>query len=201
MKMVLVGEASPFPDTTADRAAAFDAIVQQYQARIARYLVRLVDDPELALDLTQDTFVSAFRNIHALRSELALGAWLYRIATNMAIHARKKNRRILWQRLADYENSSAASVVAPDEVVMSREQVRQALMKLPRDRAACLMLHINEGFTYAEVAAILGITPEAARKRIGRAKGQFRAFYDAAERSVNPNRSPIPGTLRTRESV
>src|SRR5438270_11400882 len=82
------------PEIVRDETIAFDAIVHEYQARIARYILRLVNDPELALDLTQDTFVNAFRHIHALRSELALSAWLYRIATNLAIHARKANRRL-----------------------------------------------------------------------------------------------------------
>jgi RNA polymerase sigma-70 factor (ECF subfamily) len=160
--------------------SAFDTIVQQYQARIARYILRLVNDEELALDLTQDTFVNAFRNIHNLRSDLALSAWLYRIATNLAVHARWRNRRIHWQPLANLENTTWAAADAPDNMVMDRELVRQALDHLPRDRAACLLLHVKEGFSYEEVAVIMGSTPEAVRKRIARAKDQFRAFYDAA---------------------
>lgn len=160
--------------------SAFDMIVQEYQVRIARYIVRLVNDEELALDLTQDTFVNAFRNIHNLRSDLALSSWLYRIATNLAVQARWRNRRIHWQPLADLENTSWAAVEAPDSMVMDRELVHQALSKLPRERAACLLLHVKEGFSYEEVAAIMGSTPEAVRKRIARAKEQFRAHYDTA---------------------
>ena len=65
-----------------------------------------------------------------------------------------------------------------------REQVQQALSQLSRDRAACLLLHVKEGFSYAEVAAIVGITPEAARKRIARAKEQFRTLYDEQSKDV-----------------
>jgi len=157
---------------------AFDAIVQQYQARLARYILRLVNDQELALDLTQDTFVSAFRNIHTLRSELALSAWLYRIATNLVIHARAKNRRLQIQSLANLENSRHVAVEAPDGMVMDRELVYEALSQLSRERAACLLLHVQEGFSYDEVATIMCTTPEAARKRIARAKEQFRLYYD-----------------------
>lgn len=169
----------------ADSRFAFDAIVQQYQARIARYVFHLVDDQELALDLTQDTFVSAFRNIHTLRSDLALGAWLYRIATNLAIQARKRNRRLLVQPLINFENCQQASVEAPDRMVMDRELVLRVLTQLPRDRVACLLLHVREGFNYDEVAAIIGITPEAARKRIARAKDQFRAIYNASLEDIS----------------
>src|SRR5579864_166843 len=101
-EMIAQSEQVPIAGSMRDRAA-FDGIVQQYQARIARYILRLVHDPELALDLTQDTFISAFRNIHSLRSEMALSAWLYRIATNVAVQARWRNARIHWQPLADLE--------------------------------------------------------------------------------------------------
>jgi RNA polymerase sigma-70 factor (ECF subfamily) len=168
-----------------DSALGIDTVVLQYQARIARYLLRLVNDPELALDLTQDTFVNAFRHIHTLRSDRALSAWLYRIATNLAIHARRKNERMRCLPLTDYENTSIVSTAAPDENVIDRELVHMALSQLPRDRAACLLLHIKEGFNYSEVAAIMGTTPEGARKRIARAKDQFRQVYDANRMDVN----------------
>jgi RNA polymerase sigma-70 factor (ECF subfamily) len=159
---------------------AFEAIVQQYQTRIARYILRLVHDPELALDLTQDTFVSAFRSIHNLRSDLALSAWLYRIATNIAVQARRRNARIHWESLTGVENSSIAATAAPDGLVIDRDSVTMALAQMPRERAACLLLHAKEGFSYEEVAVIVGSTPEAVRKRISRAKEQFRAIYDAS---------------------
>ena len=165
---------------TGERCEPFDAIVREYQARIARYINRLVNDPELALDLTQDTFVNAFRGIHSLRSELALGAWLYKIATHLAVRARTKDGRLHMHRLTDFENTVQAASMAPDDQIMERELVQQTLMRLPRERAACLLLHVKEGFSYTEVAEIVGTTPEGARKRIARAKEQFRALYDGA---------------------
>lgn len=177
MEMIARNESTISAAAPRDRAA-FDAIVQQYQTRIARYILRLVHDPELALDLTQDTFVSAYRNIHNLRSDLALSAWLYRIATNIAVQARWRNGRIHWQSLSTIENSGWAATAPPDGMVMDRELVHLALSRMPRDRVACLLLHAKEGFSYEEVATIVGSTPEAVRKRIARAKEQFRTIYD-----------------------
>jgi RNA polymerase sigma-70 factor (ECF subfamily) len=168
---------------------AFEFIVQQYQTRIARYILRLVHDPELALDLTQDTFVSAFRSIHNLRSDLALSAWLYRIATNIAVQARRRNARIHWESLTGVENTSLASTAAPDGLVIDRDSVTMALAQMPRERVACLLLHAKEGFSYEEVAVIVGSTPEAVRKRISRAKEQFRAIYDASCEERHGSRS------------
>jgi RNA polymerase sigma-70 factor (ECF subfamily) len=164
---------------------AFDAIVEAYQTRIARYILHLVGDEELALDLTQDTFVNAFRNIHSLRSGLALGSWLYRIATNVAVQARARSRHMPMQPLVNLEYSGWAATEPPDRLVMDRELVRQALALLPRERAACLLLHVREGFSYEEVAVIMNSTPEAIRKRVARAKEQFRAIYNAASRDTS----------------
>ena len=164
-----------------------ETIVQQYQTRLARYLMHLVNDQELALDLTQDTFVQAFRTIHALRSNMALTAWLYRIATNLAIKARQRNRRLLWQPLDEARHCAHMAVNAPDDLVVNRELVGTILAQLPRQRAACLLLHVHEGFNYEEVATIVGSTPEAVRKRISRAKEQFRALYDTAVQDADPH--------------
>jgi RNA polymerase sigma-70 factor, ECF subfamily len=162
---------------------AFDAIVETYHVRIARYLYRLVGDQEVALDLTQDTFLEAYRGIGRLRSNLALSAWLYRIATNHAVGYRRRHQLISWLPLPGWADAhpERSSSPAADEGCGERECVHRALLSLPRDRAACLLLHAREGFSYEDVGAICGISPEAARKRIARAKEQFKAAYDAQQ--------------------
>lgn len=164
---------------------AFDRIVQDFQVRISRYLLRLVHDEELALDLTQDTFIKAYRSIHSLRSAENLSAWLYRIATNLAIQARTRSALLRFETLAEPSDCTFGVCEAPDRGVIDRDTVSAALRKLPPDRLVCLMLHVHEGFNYDEVAAIVNASPEAVRKRISRAKQQFREVYNSAcEESV-----------------
>jgi RNA polymerase sigma-70 factor (ECF subfamily) len=164
----------------AGSADAFDAIVETYHVRIARYLYRLVGDQEVALDLAQDTFLEAYRGIGRLRSDLALAAWLYRIATNHAVGFRRRQQLVIWLPLLGWATAHPERSCSPpaDEGCEERECVQRALLALPRDRAACLLLHAREGFSYEDVGAILGISTEAARKRIARAKEQFKAAYD-----------------------
>ncbi len=156
---------------------AFTAIVERYQAQLARYLYRLVGNEQTALDLAQDTFLEAYRSLHTLRSDLALRAWLFRIATNRAIEVHRRRRRIQWLPLLGGAQAREAPGPTPEEACGEHDLVMQALRRLPRDHAACLILHHHEGFTYGDVAAIVGISSEATRKRIARARDQFKVIY------------------------
>ena len=74
-------------------ATAFNRLVEDRHADIYALLVRLTDDPEEARDLTQETFLQAFRNIAGFRGDADLRTWLYRIAVNQA-----RNRWRWWKR-------------------------------------------------------------------------------------------------------
>ena len=70
--------------TTPDRAA-FDRLFEEYSAPIYNYVLRMVGDPDRAADVTQDTFIKAYRKLDTLTDEHSTKSWLYRIATNTAI--------------------------------------------------------------------------------------------------------------------
>ena len=75
---------------------AWEDIVLEYQAPLSRYLYNMVRDKELARDLTQDTFIEAYRGISTTEGELKLKSWLYRIATNNAIQVLRRRKIISW---------------------------------------------------------------------------------------------------------
>lgn len=159
--------------------SAFTVVVERYQARIARYLRRLVGSVALAEDLTQETFLSAYRSIRKTDSELALGPWLYRIATNHAyMHFR---RRKLLQFLPFLDNRPGETAPPADAGLGEQDLVRRALARLPREYSTPLLLHMVEGFRHHEVGAILGISAEAARKRVARGSEMFRRAYAELE--------------------
>lgn len=158
---------------------AFSVVVERYQARIARYLRRLVSNQATAEDLTQETFLNAYVAIRKTDSALALGPWLYRIATNQAyMHFRRKK---LLQFLPFLEDRAVGSAPAADTGMAEQDHVRRALQKLPPDYAIPLQLHMVEGFKHHEVGAILGISAEAARKRVARGSEMFRKAYREQE--------------------
>jgi RNA polymerase sigma-70 factor (ECF subfamily) len=154
---------------------AFAGIVEKYQAPIQRYLYRLTGDYELARDLTQDTFIQAYKSILKTDSELSLRAWLYRIAVNNALQHHRRKKLVSFIPLKKAEKIDSAH---PDE--KDRDMaIEEALLKVPEKLRVCIMLHFVEGFKYREIAEILGISEEAVRKRVARGSQKFRKLYSA----------------------
>jgi RNA polymerase sigma-70 factor, ECF subfamily len=154
--------------------AAFAALVKRYQQPVGSYLWRLTRDPELALDLTQDTFVRAYRSIGTTPGSLVLRPWLFRIATNLAYDYFRRQRRFARLPIGMFHRPAAQDEPSNIE---ERELVQRALARLdPRDRAVLLLCAVEQ-LSYREVAAITGCGPEAVRKQFTRAKERFRRAY------------------------
>jgi RNA polymerase sigma-70 factor (ECF subfamily) len=174
-------------------AEAFRLLVERLQQPITGYLNRLVGDREVALDLAQDTFLQVYREIEKTSVDLALDAWIYRIATNYGL--RYLNRKRLHQfvhfsfdaNLSSDENMHTPNFIYADgtplagpsieELIEMRMLIEQALSSLTPKDAACLQLHFGNGFTYEQIGRIIAITPEAVRKRVARGVEKFRAVY------------------------
>jgi RNA polymerase sigma-70 factor (ECF subfamily) len=175
MDVVVEDEAVLVERAQAGDREAFAALVERHQQRLGGYLFHLLGDRDLALDLTQDTFVRAYTAGHATRPGLALRPWLFRIATNLAYDVLRRRRRIAWVPLAVAQDRAA------DEPAPVEEQhvVRLALSRLRPEEQVVLVLCCVEDHSYAEVAAALDTTPDAVRKRLARAKDAFRVAYAA----------------------
>lgn len=161
---------------------AFEAIYGCYQARIAGYLYRMVQDPEVAADLTQDVFLRAYRAIGQTRPGLNLKSWLFAIATNAALSYHRRRRLLQWLPLDT--SGDGPPTDSPEEGVSRRAELGAALATLPRDQAACFLLWAREGFTYEEIGRILGISPGTAKTRSYRARlALARALRASEERT------------------
>jgi RNA polymerase sigma-70 factor (ECF subfamily) len=157
---------------------AFEALVARYQAALFRYLRGLVNDPEQARDLLQETFLRAYRSIGTLDDPSLLRSWLYRIAHNQAYSALRRRRLISWLPLTF---GLHLSTPAPDRGAVELARVEEALGRIPIQQRAALLLHLVAGFSYAEVAALLQVSEGTVRMRISRARAAFRAAYGGEE--------------------
>jgi len=156
---------------------SFDQLFARYQGPIYRHIRGLVGDPAQAEDLTQDTFLKAYKAWPSAR-EGAGAAWLYHIATNTARDALRHRRRLTWVPFApgDDDRLPAPDRDLPTHLAES-EALRHALAQLTPRQRACLLLRARDGLSIAEIAHALGLSPGTVKMTLYRAKDRVRAAY------------------------
>ncbi len=161
---------------------SFERIYDEFKTPIFNYIYHLVGDREQADDLTQDTFLKAFKALPKMDASLKLSAWLYRIATNTAYDALRRRKLIVWLPWQDLDHEPA-DLESPDpqETIGTTELVRQALRRMPATYRAALLLYTQEGFSYAEIAQTLNIAESGVKMYLSRARQAFREHYRALE--------------------
>lgn len=172
-----VMEACQGATATARAQARTEALVLEYQTKLARYLRRMVGDAEAALDLTQEVFFSAYRMLSADPERELNAGWLYRAATNAGISflRRKRILRILPLDREVERPSASLRTWGVDERSAASIDLQAALGRLAPEQSAALLLTSYAGYSSSEAAAILGTTPEAVRQRVCRAMRILRS--------------------------
>ncbi len=181
--MVALSDTALLAEAARGDTTAFETLFQRHYDRVYGILFRLVGERGEAEDLAQEAFLKL--HAHARRFRAAdenVGAWLYRVATNLGYNALRERRR-RWQRdiaLVPSDVADAADVVARRE---ERRAVRAALATLGQREAQLLVLRQME-FSYAECAAIVGVAPASVGTLLARAARAFRVAYEkqAADR-------------------
>ena len=175
--------AEPLPLGARDIEELFEKLYQQYEQPIYQYVYRLLGDSEDARDFTQDAFVKAYLALPRTNDELRVGAWLYRIATNVCLDELRHRKLLKWQSWEAFVSLFHPSQVARDNPerdalqTETRHEVAIVLEKLsPRYRAA-LMLREYHGLGYEEISAIMGTSRTAVKTLLLRARESFRLHY------------------------
>jgi RNA polymerase sigma-70 factor (ECF subfamily) len=177
-----------------DEAAAFiETLFAKHHSEIHVYLLRMVRDPELAADLTQDAFVKAYRNYDTLEKPENARAWLYQIAHPVALDEIRRRKII---RFLPWTGESRGAAPSAEHTVMDMRlsgDLQRALDKIPeRQRAALLLAELHD-LTGLELAAALGVSHVAARALLTRARESLRQAL-AAERAADASADRGPRT-------
>ena len=160
-----------------DSQEAFAALAARYLNLVYSVCRRELDDVEAAEDVTQAVFLILARKAPALGRNVVLSGWLFQTARFAA-----KNARLQAQRRADYEQKAAEAM---GEQATSREDaawpeieplLNRSLVALREGERECVLLRFFQGLSFAEAGAALGLSEEAARKRVARALEKMRAF-------------------------
>lgn len=156
--------------------AAFSTLFERFQTPIVNYLYRLVGDWDVAHDLAQDSFLKAYNALPRTDDTLQISPWLYRIATNTALDALRRRKRITWVPFSsDWEPHSPY----PDPAATHAESdaIQRALAQVPADMRICLVLNMYQGMTYKEIADTLGVSVNLVAVRIYRGREKFIEAY------------------------
>jgi RNA polymerase sigma-70 factor (ECF subfamily) len=165
---------------------ALDRLLQSIQSRLYGYLISLVHDEHLAMDLLQDVFVIVVRKIRWLREPSTFQAWVYRIASRQAFRALKRRRH-----LADCHDSGplteAVAAEAPGEGLAPEiiDRVPALLEAVSPASRVVLSLHYLHEMTLQEVADVLGIP-------IGTTKARLAYGLQALRRRLGEPGPPPP---------
>ncbi|MEI8334938.1 MAG: RNA polymerase sigma factor [Chloroflexota bacterium] len=169
-----------------DTRARVEELFALHSTEIHTYLARMVRDTELAADLTQDTFVRAFRSLDSLEDPAKARPWLYSIANRLALDDLRRRRIV---RFIPWTGESHGTAPSAERLVMDARlsgPLERALARIPeRQRAALLLAELHD-LTGVEIAGILGVSHVAARALLTRARESLRAAIAEEEALLPP---------------
>jgi len=172
---VEVWEADCIRRTQGGHRDAFNPLVAHYAPRIQAYLYRMLRNREEAEDLTQETFIKAFRALNRFDAERPFKSWLYTIATNTGLNALRGQKRKGIQVALDPELPAMRPAISRSGGEgESGEKLELAMAALSPRAAQLVTLHYHEGFSLLEAGRVLGMSESAAKAALCRARQELR---------------------------
>lgn len=171
---------------------AFAVLVDRHKGRVYRTLFQVVGDEQDAQDLSQEVFLKVFRALSGYRGEAAFTTWLHRLTLNLAFDwLRARKRRPLQVPLTpppDQEDRPAIEPVSPDETPEEtvlredrRQQLREAIHRLPPDYREAILLHHIHHLSYQQIAERIDVPVRTIETRLYRARAMLKKMLTEGE--------------------
>jgi RNA polymerase sigma-70 factor (ECF subfamily) len=187
-------QARPAAMEDEDRGLTFEELVDKYQKKIYNLILRSINDPEEAADLTQETFLNACRSFHSFRGECKIHTWLCQIAINQCknrFRQRDRRRAVEGPSLdaihagsedANHKLEIADWSQSPQEELLKKETYRYVLKAIaqldPQYRQVVTLCDLQQ-LSYQDIARITGLSLEAVKTRIHRGRLMLRRKLEA----------------------
>jgi RNA polymerase sigma-70 factor (ECF subfamily) len=158
---------------------AFEQLYRRHFRRVYALCLRMLGDPTLAEDLTQETFVNLFNKIGSFRGESAFTTWLHRMTVNQVLmFFRKASTR---QELTTDEGETPVQIVRGTEdpnamPVVDRIALQRAIRQLPPGYRTVFVLHDVEGYDHDEIARILEVSEGTSKSQLHKARLKLRTL-------------------------
>ena len=177
---------------------AFAALVERHERRVYNLALRMTGREEDARDATQDAFLTVLRKLSTFRGEAAFTTWLHRVAVNACYDVlRKRARAPLLEHSEQDDRPGLEPPPVPDHAASSALSidVQRALLQVPEDFRAVMILHDVRDLPQEEVASILGIPVGTVKSRLHRGRIALARAMDL------PRPGERPGTTAASEEA
>lgn len=172
---------------------AFAHLVAKYQTPVYNLVLRTVQHAHDAMDLTQETFVRAWRGLPQFRAQAQFSTWLYRLASNVCIdflRAQQHRSVVCLSEMGEegqtWEMPDPAP--GPESSLLRQEhaqQLRRALAQLRPEQRQILTLRAMQGLSYQQIAQVLGLREGTVKSRLARAREQLRVKMQAEGNEID----------------
>ena len=187
---------------------AFEQLLLAHQKSVYNLCLRMVANPDDALDLSQEAFIRAWRALDQYQFDAAFSTWLFRLTSNVCIDFLRKQKRQQHMSLTvTDEDEPGEEFAVPDHTPGPEEQtiqndrraaVARAMASLPEDWRVVMQLRVVEQLSYEQIAEILDIKVGTVKSRLARARTQLRKILkdgnffdlDSSERMPKEVREP-----------
>ena len=169
-------------NTLKGNISSFEELIRLYQVKIFNFLSKMTASREDAEEITQEVFIKVYKNLYKYNNKWSFSTWIYRIAINTL---RSEYRKIKNNKDIDYyatipelpANFSDYPEIAY-EIKEQSVEIIKLIDQLKEDQKTALLLRCMQDFSFKEIGDILGITPDAAKMKIQRAKQSICRKYE-----------------------
>jgi len=163
---------------------AFNDLVTLYQDQLFALIVRMVPDRDQASDVVQEAFFSAYRNLARFRGG-SVKSWLNRICVNAAMDTQRLRKRRPVQPYPELDDETwqppAGDAADPERIAVSAERSRainHAMAQITDDQRIAIVMYDVQGYDYAEIAEMTGVSLGTVKSRIHRGRLSLRALLE-----------------------
>ena len=186
-------------------ADAFEQLLLEHQKNVYNLCYRMAGNPDDAMDLSQETFLRAWRCLDQYQFVSAFSTWLYRLCSNICIDFLRRRRRHQTVPLtfedADGEEQTYAVPDAqplPEEQVelkLTRETLAAAMAQLLPEHRAVLQLRVVNEMSYEQIADVLDIQIGTVKSRLSRARNQLKKILERGNLSRRASSESMEGEV------
>jgi len=165
---------------------SFEELMTLYQGKLFNFLLKMTSSREDAEEITQEVFIKVYNNLYKYNNRWSFSTWIYRIAINTLRSEYRKAKNV--KSVDYYTNVSELPANFSDypelayEMKERQKEIIKLIDELKEDQKTALLLRYMQDFSFKEIGDILGISPEAAKMKIQRAKQSICKKYEELEK-------------------